>query len=185
MTCSDWQFRIASESEDPALAEHLNDCEACREFARDLAENAAALRSIAVDPKAYTAVRARVLASVRPRRRFAWLWAASAAAAACAVVVWFAILLPSPAPPNIAHIAPPGEASAPLRPPLGMGDPWQAAKTRVIVPRPLASGSHRRTRPGSLIAQAPAQESLTAIKLLTDDPNVVIIWLVEKKGDSL
>ena len=32
----------------------------------------------------------------------------------------------------------------------------------------------------------PPESQLTAIKMLTDDPNVVIIWLVDKeKGDSL
>jgi hypothetical protein len=31
----------------------------------------------------------------------------------------------------------------------------------------------------------PQPEQLTAIKLLTDDPNVVIIWLLDKKGDAL
>jgi len=35
-------------------------------------------------------------------------------------------------------------------------------------------------------ARRPIPRELTAIKLLTDDPNVVIIWLVDnKKGDSL
>ena len=70
MTCSDWQMKIAAEMEDPAIAEHLSGCETCREFAQDLAENTAALRAIDVDAAAYTAVRARVLESLRPRRRF-------------------------------------------------------------------------------------------------------------------
>jgi len=40
---------------------------------------------------------------------------------------------------------------------------------------------------GPVTAQAaPAQESESfTVKMLTDDPNVIIIWLVDKKGDSL
>jgi hypothetical protein len=176
MTCSDWQLKIAAETEDSALAEHLGGCEACREFAQDLTENAAALRAIEVDPVAYTAVRARVLAAVRPRRRFAWLWAAAAGAvAACAALVWFAADFRAPVLlPEVAHkvVSPPPTAPSRLR--LG------------TEPRALASGfrdgasAHRRARDRRLVART---EPLTAIKLLTDDPNVVIIWLVDKKGD--
>src|SRR5260370_1482352 len=104
MTCSDWQLKIAADTEDPAIAEHMSGCEACREFAQDLAENAAALRAIDVDAAAYTAVRARVLEAVRPRRRFGGLWAAGAAVAAAAAVLvgWTApLFLPVP-PPKIA-----------------------------------------------------------------------------------
>jgi hypothetical protein len=167
MTCSDWQLKIAAEMDDPALAEHLSGCEACRGFALDLAENAAALQSIEVDPAAYTAVRARVLEAVRPKRRFAWLWAAAATAvAACVVLVWFAAESSSPVPPpEVARTLPAPETTAPSRSRLGT-EP-RATVTRRIRPRPLVARS----------------EPLTAIKLLTDDPNVVIIWLVDKKGD--
>jgi hypothetical protein len=176
MNCSDWQMRIAAEMEDPALAEHVSGCAACREFVQDLAENAAALRSIEVDPAAYTAVRARVLEAVRPKRRFAWLWAAGAAAAACVVLMWWTAPLRAPVPPpEVAYKPPVPGTTAPSRSRLG------------TEPRALASDTHtvRRVRPRPLIAQTAEKEPLTAIKLLTDDPNVVIIWLVDRKGDSL
>jgi hypothetical protein len=173
MNCSDWQMRIAAEKEDPALVEHLSGCEACRVFVQDLVENATALRSIEVDPAAYTAVRARVLEAVRPKRRFAWLWAAAVAVAASVVLVWFAAPLRAPVPPpEVAYKPPVPETTAPSRSRLG------------TEPRASASGTHavRRARQQVLVART---EPLTAIKLLTDDPNVVIIWLVDKKGDSL
>jgi hypothetical protein len=167
MNCSEWQLKIAAEMEDPALAEHLSVCEACRWFAQDLAENAAALRSIEVDPAAYTAVRARVLEAVRPKRRFVRLWAAAATVvAACAVLVWFAADFSSPVPlPVVARKLPVPETTAPSR--------------SRFTTDPIVLGT-RRAHPRRLVARS---EPLTAIKLLTDDPNVVIIWLVDKKGD--
>jgi hypothetical protein len=166
MTCSDWQLKIAAEIEDPALAEHLGGCEACRGFAQDLAENAAALRSIEVDPAAYTAVRARVLEAVRPKRRFAWLWAGAAAAVAAGVVLmwWTAATRRVPVPPSpvVAHV-----------------DRVPELQTVPTV-QPVKHDRVRRVHPRRLVARS---EPLTAIKMLTDDPNVVIIWLVDKKGD--
>ena len=167
MTCSDWQLKIAAEIEDPALAEHLGGCEACRGFALDLAENAAALRSIEVDPAAYTAVRARVLEAVRPKQRLAWLRAAAAMAVAAGVVLvwWTAATRRVPVPPSptvVVHVDP-----APER---------QLAPTV----QPVKHDKVRRVYPRRLVARS---EPLSAIKMLTDDPNVVIIWLVDKKGD--
>jgi hypothetical protein len=170
MNCSDWQLQIAAEMEDPALAEHLSCCDACRGFALDLAENAAALRSIEVDPAAYTAVRARVLEAVRPQRRFAWLWAA-AAVAACVAIGWFAAEFRSPVPlPTVARKLPAPETD---RQPTPL---WSRLSNKARGFTPVAAIRH----PRRLVARS---EPLTAIKLLTDDPNVVIIWLVDKKGD--
>lgn len=160
MKCSDWQRRIAGdELDDAAVAEHIAVCGECREFSDDLAENAAALRSIEVDAAAYTALRARVMEAVRPRRRFGWLWAGAAAAvAAVAVVFWW---------------------TAPLRVPDAQRP--AALVYRIEAPRPTIAAkaiiAKRMRKAGS------PKPQLNAIKILTDDPNVVIIWLVDKKGD--
>jgi hypothetical protein len=192
MTCWDWQLKIAAEVEDPAIAEHLSGCEACREFAQDLAENAAALRSIDVDVAAYTAVRARVLEAVRPKRRFAWLWPA-AATAACLLVLWWTALLLAPVsqPRVVAYRVPLPETTAPSRSRLGGERRGVGGERRGVGGERRGVGSDRRTsasgvrrpRHRRLVAQMTQKEPLTAIKLLTDDPNVVIIWLVDKKGD--
>lgn len=166
MSCSNWQGRIAAdESDDPRVAEHLSGCAECREFARELGDNAAALRSIEIDAAAYVELRARVMDALHPKRRFGWTaWAAAAVsvAAACLAVVWW---------------------TAPLRIP-DPGRP-QAIVYRMPGPPPrvqMIAASHRKKQ-----ARRPVlQQRLTAIKLLTGDPNVVIIWLVDdKKGDSL
>ena len=61
MNCSDFEVQIASESDNPSVAEHIAACRSCRAFAREMAENAAALRAMDLDPAAYTAVRERVM----------------------------------------------------------------------------------------------------------------------------
>jgi hypothetical protein len=161
MTCSDWQMRIAAE--DPAAAEHLSGCHACREFAHALSDNAAAMRSIVVDEAAYTAMRARVMEAVQAKRRVGWLWGAGAAAVTASVVlVWLTAALRVPEAPHpqaiTYRIAPPDVPVA-------------------VVPRMVNRRPARRAEP---------RRPLTAIKLLTDDPNIVIIWLVDnKQGDSL
>jgi hypothetical protein len=111
-------------------------------------------------------VRARVLEAVRPKRRFAWLWAAAVAVAAGVLLVWWTAPLRAPVPPL--------PALARSYPVLVLPPPERVEQTKV-----------RPHRPRPLVARAAEKEPLTVIKLLTDDPNVVIIWLVDKKGDSL
>jgi len=163
MNCSDWQIRIAADDvDDAAVAEHVSVCPECRDFARELDQNTAALRSIVVDGTAFAALRSRVMAAVQPRRRFGWVWAGASALAIAASValVWWTAPLPTPRIPR---------SPARARPLVG--------PTEVALPRQVAF--HKR-RP----AKRPVRQQLTAIKLLTDDPNVVIIWLVDDKKET-
>lgn len=167
MNCADWQLRIAAESEDAAVAEHAAGCADCREFAHELAENQRALRTLAVDEAAVSALRARVMAEVGARRwRFAWWWAAPSAAAlasiAAVVAVWPSA--PDPAPPPAVVYAP--------RPP-DVPVPIERREPAVV----------RVRRPVVARAAKPAQALRMEIE--TSDPNVKIIWLVDAKGDSL
>lgn len=164
MSCADFEVRIASgETEDPAVAGHISVCSRCREFAHELEENTATLRSLEPDAAAYTALRARVMSAVQPRRRFAWLWAAAAITAAASVaLIW---------------------VTAPLRVPEAA--PPAAVRFRIPAPPPVIAAKAVVTRRKAPVRR-PVPQPLQAIKILTDDPNVVIIWLVdEKKGDSL
>ena len=78
MNCREWEERIAGE--DPAAARHVAECGACATFARGLREALLELRAAheeeEIAPAHYAAVRARVMAELRPRRR--WVWAAAA-----------------------------------------------------------------------------------------------------------
>ncbi len=156
-------MRIAGDDESPEVAGHLAECVECREFANDLAANAVALKAIDADEAAYTAVRARVMVAVRPRRQFAWLYAAAATMAATGLALfWITAPLRAPAP------GPPAAVVYRIAPPEWRGAPLVKEAKRSVV---------RRLKP-------PTQQ-LAEIKLLTGDPNVVIIWLLDKKGDAL
>jgi hypothetical protein len=163
MTCPEWELEIAGESYRPELATHLAACEHCRSFAREIEEDRAALASLALPATALRDVRVRVMSEIHARRRrSAYLWWA---AAACLAALSFGLLLRPPAPENLAVVV-----AAPKAP-----DP-------ALAPASIASRPHRTRRGGALARSAPQP---IVIKMLTDDPNIVIIWLVDQKGDSL
>jgi len=165
--CSDWEQEIAGELESGELAQHLEACERCREFADEIEKNRAALGELAIDAAAFTAVRQRVLGEIQAKKQsvFWWKWAAVAAAACIAIV---SALYFAPRPKNFAAPAP---LVARIDPPQG----WELKPVRHT-----SSGRH-------LGKPRPVQktEPIVAVKMLTDDPNVIIIWLVDQKGDSL
>jgi hypothetical protein len=160
MNCSDWAQDSAE------FAEHLKVCEHCREFER----NAAAMRELTVAPAAFAAVRQRVLSEIQARNRQAvwWTWSA-VAAAACIAMIWVSYVLPS---------APRPEALVAKKDPPKIE--WPLAK-------PVVRRVHHKSSGRSLAQAAPVRktEPLAVVKMLTDDPNVIIIWLVDQKGDSL
>ena len=155
MNCPDWEL------DSPEFAEHVKVCEECRE----LEKNRAALREWTIPQTAFAAVRQSVLSEIQARKRRAMWWSLStAAAAACAGFV----LLWSLARP----IAPPEPMVAKKEPPKIEWTPRAA--------HPASSGRYlAKARP------AHKSEPIVAVKMLTDDPNVIIIWLVDQKGDSL
>jgi hypothetical protein len=174
MNCSDWEQEIASESESVALEEHLRACGHCRDFAGEVERNRAAMQAVEIHPAAFDAVRLRVLDEIRAKkRRVAW-WAWSAvAAAACVAILCVSLVLQSwknPAPPKLVF----------------------ATKNPPVIeraPAPLVVRAHHRVRRhfGPVTASAgPAYKpEPLVVKMLTNDPDVIIIWLVDQKGDSL
>jgi len=155
MNCPDWEL------DSPEFAEHVKTCEECRE----LEKNAAALRELTIPPAAFAAVRQGVLSEIqaKKRRRLWWILAPVAAAACAAFVMLWGVARP---------IVPPAPMVAKKDPPKIEWTP------RAIHPR--SSGRYlAKARP------AHGSESIVAVKMLTDDPNVIIIWLVDQKGDSL
>ncbi|HZU25577.1 MAG TPA: hypothetical protein VFA04_08645 [Bryobacteraceae bacterium] len=114
-------------------------------------------------PEAYEAVRRSVLATIRRRGRVRTAIQAVMAAAACILLVWCGRLLTeqplqlTPPPPKV--------ASAPAIRPM-------AAHVRSAASR---RKTHRTAAP--LLARLEKQPLL--VKLQTDDPNVVILWMVD------
>jgi hypothetical protein len=145
----------------------------CPDWEQDSAEfekNAAAMRELTIAPAAFAAVRQRVLGEIQAKKRRSmwWIWPA-VAAAACVAMVCAVYLLPSA----------PGPAALVAR-----KDPprieWTLAK-------PVVQRVHHKSSGRWLAQAAPVRktEPLAVVKMLTDDPNVIIIWLVDQKGDSL
>lgn len=165
MNCTDWEERIALHAEGDlprpecaAVERHLAECAACREFLEEMKRSLAELRAAHAEPleaAAFTAVRARVLAQIDHTRGLAW-WLAWIGALAAAAAVLVILLLPRPVPPPKMIAAPPVQVAAVVRAP--------------VIPVPAIPVARPKKR------KVPRPEPLI-VKLITDDPNVVIYWI--------
>ena len=169
MNCPEWEERIALHvagdlppNEIAETERHLVHCASCREFAEGLAQTLAIARvahAEPIPPAAFTALRARVLARIarepRPSRRLAWILPLLAAA------VLAVVLLPRPVEPVRTAVTPP---PAPL-----FQQPVAPADAQPIAPKRPPRARHR-PKP------RPRAEPLM-VKLITDDPDVVIYWI--------
>ena len=176
MNCARWEERLALfvEGDLPAreagpLEAHLGECAACREFASALGESQAAVKELgseALDQTLLDGVRRRVMARVAERRApapFDWwrVWAPAAAVVAAVLAVWLWPRVPEVAPPRVMSAAIPPAPAAPA----------------LVWPRPVR-------RAAAVTTAAPAAEPLL-MRIVTNDPDVVIYWIVEckQKGD--
>ena len=175
--CKQWQERIAlaaggdlSGAEQAVLDRHLAGCPPCA------AELAAVQQSLEVLVEAhreplgeshFAAVRARVMAQIERRRNPRWQWAAALAAAALLLTttIWHT-------PGHNGH----KKIAAPASPPPG------AAVVHAAVPPFPAHRSLRHPVRRARAVEGPPEvpPEPVVVKLLTDDPNVVIYWI----GDS-
>jgi len=180
MNCREWEETIAlycgGELDRPRSVEmerHLAACAGCQIFAsgmRECLEEMRAAHHEAIPAAHFTAVRTRVLASLRPcpwwRRRRMQI-AALAGLACCAwwlETVNLKIRRPVP-PPQVALARPPA-------PPMPLA--VQAADAPVV-----RRGRASRPRPRKTAA---TDEPLT-VRIVTDDPNVVIYWITNPRGE--
>lgn len=181
MNCANWEERIALYMGDdlgPADAaqveRHLAECAGCQVFASGMRESLALLREAhGEEPAAaaYAAVRARVMGELerRPARRWFFGLAAVAAAAALMAVVWM-----RPAK----HVE-----RAHREAPLQQREVVVAQPETAIVPvrQPRPRPRPRRAAMPSMKPSAP--DKPLVVKLVTDDPNVVIYWITDTKGE--
>jgi len=180
MNCPNWERRLAlyaegdlSGREAQETEKHLRQCTGCREFTEGLKESQAAVRSLGEEEVAAIAlasVRQRVLAEVggrKPSRRFAFRWwhavPAGVAAMVMALLLWPRI--PAVEPPPVLAIAPP-PAPEVLRP-VPLPETPQVVET---ARRPRVPD----TKPG-------AESEPLLVKFFTDDPDVVIYWIIDQK----
>ncbi len=165
MNCGRFESMIALDVEgdlpvrqSARLAQHLEDCSGCRQFAEEMRASQAWWKSVRLEappPSVLTEVR-----WPKPGRTIFWPWLRWAPLAVTAGL-FMAMLAgmmsrrPELAPPKL-EIA----AVVPVPPTL-----------------PVARVNPVRKRPPK-----PKPEPLL-VKLVTDDPEVVIYWLVDRKGD--
>ncbi len=169
MNCAEWEERVALYAGGDLAAEeayrverHLGECAGCRVFASGVRQALETLREADADlpsEAAFTAVRARVMERVAARRRFAWVcgFVGTAAAALALVLLVGAERQPVPPPP--------------------------VALVRVPAAPPEAFVIPKRAKPGVRpAAETRARTEPLLIKLVTDNPDVVIYWIAETKG---
>ena len=173
---------------------HLNECLSCRDLAADLKESQEVFKSIrrdVPDATALSSLRERVLAEVTGLEALTWFeriifggLRRKAALAGIALVLgtsgalWFA-RSPGivPDPPVVAAVKDPAPPPSPL--PVPEPQPEVVA----VVSTPPVSSRALHTNPLAT-PQPPAEEpKQVAIKFLTDDPNIIIYWLVDEKGE--
>jgi hypothetical protein len=191
MSCQEWEERIAlhaggdlSLAEAAAVEHHLAGCAPCRETAAAYGWGLDLLREAHREPLPeahFAAVRARVLAELgtarQPVWRRPWAWVLAAGAAAVLAALVFAPARQQPVPRiAAAQPAPPAMAPAFSQPPAG---PTRVARARRIA---RVRSSTRESAVARQPGNGPSDEPLL-IKLYTDDPNVIIYWIADRKGE--
>lgn len=189
MSCKKFESELALYAEGdlrggqvPAVERHLRECAACREFLEGLRASQAALKEAAgmpLDATAVESVRARVLERVSlgqmrpvfPRWKFAY-GAVFAAALLAASVAWWQV---EKKPRNEARALQPAPP-APTRSQDSAGLAAENGQPSVPVER-----QHRRKagRVTKTVRRKTFPREPLMVKLITDDPNVVIYWYVD------
>lgn len=186
MNCAKWEERVAlylggdlASDEAAAVERHLSECTGCQVFAGGMRESLALLREAHADElpaAAYAAVRARVLEKVQRRSARGWIFALAAAAAFATLlaIVW---MRPSK-PVVVAHRGTSARPEAPVIAPAIAPDTAPPAHVAPLV------RVHRRVRPRVAPVRKDAlPETPLVVKMVTDDPNVVIYWITDTRGE--
>lgn len=189
MNCANWEERIAlymgddlSPVDRAEVERHLCDCAGCQVFASGIRESLDLLREAhagELNEAAFAAVRARVLGELENRRRPFWrrAWVYGLACAALLLALFWT----RPASVNrhtVAHV----EQTAPKQLPI----PQPAIAPEPPAPRIVRVHRHtRRLKPAFTgpprVAAAP--EKSLVVKMVTDDPDVVIYWITDTRGE--
>ena len=177
-----------------AIAGHLAKCPACSDLAASLRDSQALLKSLrreAISPAALSSVRSRVLAEI-DGISFRWAWGRWVYAAASAVFVavigvGIALQMQKPELP-VQQIVQKDTAIVVEEGPRERADlsPTPVVSAENSKPSALpAEHPHRVRKPKSRAVEPFADDSAPVktlvVKLLTEDPDVVIYWLVDQK----
>ena len=176
------------------IEEHLETCDACRELAEELRETQSVFKSLKQDmvsAGALASVRTKVLAEVGAGNVKAgwgrWVYALAGAAFVAVMAIGVAQYMrkPDAQVQQVVKSDPQPAASQPAVP-ITRGTVTESIpasviqKTRAKVKAsvPLTEG----VAPAEIPTEPPKQ---LVVKLLTEDPNIVIYWLVDQNGGAL
>jgi hypothetical protein len=187
MNCGNWEERIAlyaggdlAPSETAEVNQHLADCQDCRVFASGLRESLDLMREAhasEIDAPHFAAVRARVLGTLEAQRlpwwRSAWVYGLAAVAAAALLVV--SLVPRHPAGPIGAATVTERDTPSPSLTPVPVEAPPKLHRARAV--------RHRQPLPILPVAAPPDPGPPVVVKLLTDDPDVVIYWITDTSGE--
>jgi hypothetical protein len=158
---------------------------------RELDAALACLRDEAMPDSALASVRAGVRERIQAGRRQR-VWTAWLSLAAAAAVAWIAIAIPwtsatlplaAPRAPEVASIALARPSTLREEDRLKPGRSLKAAPPRDASSRSMALEKVRGGR--HTTPSEPAREEQTQfIRIITDDPNVVILWAMNSKGET-
>ena len=200
MNCTEFEERIAlfvendlSDAEVTAVERHLETCTDCREFAAGLRESQAMLKGLRREPfddAIFADVRSQVIgrvSNVRPPMWPKYAIAATLLVMLAAAALWRTRPAAPVGVPAVTATIGPGPALSASRTPAPVQAPQIAkttgrhgrAKSRANANVTLARQNIRPSRPAH--PRAVNAEPLV-VKLLTNDPEVVIYWLVDQNG---
>jgi anti-sigma factor RsiW len=159
-------------AEAQAVESHLAACDPCRKFAAEMRESQAALKALRtefVDDALLLQVRTEVLSAASHRQRaVAWPRFAIAAGLVLALLAgWMWQMRPE------ARLEPRPIAASVSAPPL---------PATVLAPPPRTRTGLARVRRHRPQAAPVFKSEPLVVKMITDDPQVVIYWLVDQNG---
>ena len=178
MNCTGWEERLALyaggdlvPAEVDGVQRHVRECTGCSELLESLQTTVAVLRESpadTVDAAHYAAVRTRVRATLeQSRRRRTWAYSLAAAA----LVVACALPVLHHRAPVVVPAATTATVSAPVAP---------------VVPSPAVPPRRRVRRqpaPKTIAVKTEPVVEPMVVKLITDDPDIIIYWITDTKGE--
>lgn len=181
MNCAIWEERIAlymggdlAPAESAPVERHLAECAGCQVFASGMREGLAVLRGAhadELDAAAFTAVRARVLGELQRQPARRWLFGLGAVAALLLLAIWMR---------PVKHVA---VAHRELPAPVREAVRAPAVRKTPEVARAAPVRRHRTARTATLVRPAALPEKPLVVKLVTDDPSIVIYWITDTRGE--
>jgi hypothetical protein len=196
-----------SGSQTERMHAHLLDCPQCRDIVNELHESQLVIKSLRPESAPATAhaiVRERVLDEVLRQQSTGWTWRLERmlfgirwryAVCGVALIAFSAALLwqskPSNEARNVTVSALPVSPSSPSAIEKRIASEPDSGTREIRRARRPAKPIERREPPAREAATEPDAPPNIAetprpamVKLLTDDPNVVIYWIVDQKGGS-